>query len=271
MTNMRKTLLAALCVSLLSGCASTSDGENGNQDSNRGLRTGAAGGAILGLALGAATGDASLAAKGAMVGAAAGGAAGAAADYQNDREDYRNENGNKNININGLGNGANPAAAQMTNVPQSWDKLDTFSGDWQVNIWALLDDGKRIEATGVAKGSLAKTTTAQLNFEKLNVDGVPHELTGQIQLGFTPAAGYRLETDFSNNDKMRFSGEYQANSQRYSYYPVGVKGQTLSGDERHNMRVELRFAGKDVFLVDTYTQIKGTDVQIQSYRFTRQG
>lgn len=271
MTNMRKTLLAALCVSLLSGCVSTSDGENTEQDRNRGLKTGAAGGAILGLALGAVTGDASLAAKGAMVGAAAGGAAGAAADYQNDREDHRNENGNKNININGLGNVANPVAAQATNAPQNWDKLDDFTGDWQINIWALAEDGKRIEATGIAKGSLAKTTTAQLNFEKLNVDGVSHELTGLIQLGFTPAAGYSLETEFSNNDKMRFSGEYQANSQRYRYYPVGVKGQTLSGDERNNMRVELRFAGKDVFLVDTFTQVKGIDVQIQSYRFTRQG
>ncbi|RTR27238.1 glycine zipper domain-containing protein [Shewanella atlantica] len=271
MTNMRKTLLAALCVSLLSGCASTTDGENTEQDRNRGLRTGAAGGAILGLALGAATGDASLAAKGAMVGAAAGGAAGAAADYQNDREDHRNENGNKNININGLGSAANPSAPQMSNTPQNWDKLDDFTGDWQINIWALLDDGKRIEATGIAKGSLAKTTAAQLNFDKLNVDGVSHELTGQIQLGYTPAGGYSLETDFSNNDKMRFSGEHQANNQRYSYYPVGVKGQTLSGDERQNMRVELRFAGKDVFLVDTYTQVKGEDVQIQSYRFTRKG
>lgn len=70
---------------------------------------------------------------------------------------------------------------------------------------------------------------------------------------------------------MRFFGEYQGSSQRYSYYPVGVEGQTLSGDERNNMRVELRFAGKDVILVDTYTQVKGEDVQIQSCRFTRQG
>ncbi|WP_299790738.1 glycine zipper domain-containing protein [uncultured Shewanella sp.] len=268
MKNMRKTLLAALCVSLLSGCASTNDGE---QDRNRGLKTGAAGGAILGLALGAAAGDASLAAKGAMVGAAAGGAAGAAADYQNDREDHRNANGSKNININGLGNGTTPNAPQLSGVPQSWDRLNDFSGDWQINVWALLDDGNRIEATGMAKGSLAKTTVAQLQFEQLNVDGVAHELTGQIQLGYTPAGGYSLETDFSNNEMMRFSGEFQGSSQRYSYYPVGVEGQTLSGDERNNMRVELRFAGKDVFLVDTYTQVKGTEVQIQSYRFTRQG
>ncbi|QFU24512.1 hypothetical protein FM038_021760 [Shewanella eurypsychrophilus] len=268
MTTMKKTLLAALCVSVLSACASTS--ENGERDQNRGLKTGAAGGALIGLAMGAALGDASLAAKGAMVGAATGAAAGAAADYHNDREDHRNENATKNINVNGLG--SSPiAAASVSTIPQNWDKLDSFNGQWRVDVWALDAQGERIEASGVAKGSLAKTTAAELQFDELKVNGEPHGLTGKVQLAYTPNDGYSLITDFSHNEQVRFSGEYNGASQRYSYYPVNAKGLTLNGADRHNMRLELRFAGKDVFLVDTFTQIKGEEKQIQSYRFTRQG
>lgn len=267
MTNLKRSLLAALCVSVLSGCAST--GEDGERDQNRGLKTGAAGGALVGLAMGAAMGDASLAAKGAMVGAATGAAAGAAADYQNDREDHRNENATKNINVNGLGNTAlaTPAATAM----QNWDKLDTFTGQWRVDIWAFDANGERIEASGTATGSLAKTTAAELNFDELAVNGEPHALNGKVKLAYTQNDGYSLKTNFSNNEQMRFSGELDGTTQRYSYYPVNVQGQTLNGDERNNMRLELRFIGNDLFLVDTFSQIKGEEQQIQSYRFTRQG
>ena len=269
MTNMKKTSLAALCIAALSGCASTSD-ENGERDQHRGLKTGAAGGALIGLAMGAVMGDASLAAKGAMFGAATGAAAGAAADYHNDREDYRNENSTKNININGLAS-APMATGAASMVPQSWDKLDSFNGNWRVDIWALDAQGSRIEASGMARGSLTKTTAVELHFDALQVNGEPHSLSGRVQLAYTPSDGYSLETDFSNNELMRFSGELNVTNQRYSYYPVNVQGQTLNGDERNSMRLELRFAGKDVFLVDTFTQVKGEEQLIQSYRFTRQG
>lgn len=268
MTNS-KTLLAILCVAALSGCATTGD-ENGERDQNRGLKTGAAGGALIGLAMGAAMGDASLAAKGAMVGAATGGVAGAAADYSNDREDHRNENSTKNINVNGFA-GTPIAAGSTSTIPQQWDKLDSFSGEWRVDVWALGAKGQRIEASGMAMGSLAKTTAADLNFDELQVEGEPHSLKGKVQLAYTANDGYSLETDFSNNEPMRFSGEFNSANQRYQYYPVNVQGKTLNGDERNNIRLELRFAGNDVFLVDTFAQVKGENVQIQSYRFTRQG
>ncbi|SQH75029.1 conserved protein of unknown function [Shewanella benthica] len=64
-------------------------------------------------------------------------------------------------------------------------------------------------------------------------------------------------SDFSNNELMRFSDELNVTNQRYSYYPVNVQGQMLNGDERNSMRLELRFASKDVFLViDDYVCFK---------------
>ena len=266
-----KVILTTLCLSMLTACASSEGvGEDG-RDSNRGLKTGAAGGAILGLAMGAVAGDASLALKGAAVGAAAGGVAGASADYANDREDHRNENANKNININGLSGAQVAGAAAPETTAQNWDRLDTFSGQWQVNIWALDSKGERVEATGVAQGGLSKTTAATLSVENLKVSGVEQDLNGQVELSYTPAQGYQLQTDFNGNSKLSFSGEFQPQLQRYNYYPVGANGQTFSGNERSQMRLELRFAGQDVFLVDSYAVVDGKEVQIQSYRFTRQG
>ncbi|WP_394204456.1 glycine zipper domain-containing protein [Shewanella waksmanii] len=264
MTAIKTVLLTASLTLTLAGCASTDDNSSGE---HRGLKTGAAGGALVGLALGAAAGDASLAAKGAMVGAATGAAAGAAADYQNDREDYRNENANKNININGLP--AN-ASTQQASTNATWSELDHFSGQWRVNIWATDKNGERIEASGIAKGSLAKTTAAQLHIDNLQVEGTEQQINGQVQLSYTPQAGYNLNTSFNNNPDMHFAGEFNQATARYQYYPVSVAGKTLNGDARENMRIELRFAGTDVILVDTYSQVKGQDVQIQSYRFTRQ-
>ncbi|QLE86968.1 hypothetical protein FLM48_18965 [Shewanella sp. Scap07] len=262
MTAIKTSLFTSILIFGLSGCASTGDSETSE---HRGLKTGAAGGALVGLALGAAAGDAGLAAKGAMVGAATGAAAGAAADYHNDREDYRNENASKNININGL-----PAQNQTASAAQTWQALDNFSGQWRVNIWAMDGNGERIEATGKASGSLAKTTAAQLQVDDLLVNGKAHNVNGQVQLSYTPESGYKLMTSFDNNPDMHFAGEFNQATARYQYYPVKVAGSTLNGQARENMRIELRFAGSDIILVDTYTQVKGEDVQIQSYRFTRQ-
>ncbi|MBL4912879.1 hypothetical protein JMA39_06975 [Shewanella schlegeliana] len=254
---------------MLMGCANSAIESADGQDPNRGMKTGAAGGALLGLVMGAAAGDASLAVKGAAVGAAAGGLAGASADYANDREDYRNENGNKNININGLPSQSVNAGASSS-VAANWDRLDDFSGEWQVNIWAVNSDGERIEATAQAQGNLIRTTATELSIKALNVNGVDQAIAGNVELAYTPDMGYSLQTEFNGNDKLRFTGEFQSQQQRYNYYPVGVNGQTYSGDDRSKLRLELRFAGKDVFLVDTFSVVNGQEVQIQSYRFTRQ-
>ncbi|WP_144213428.1 hypothetical protein [Shewanella donghaensis] len=274
MIKSTKMILVVASMSLLSACANSGAvNEDGSEKSNRGMKTGIAGGAILGLAMGAAAGDASLALKGAAVGAAAGGVAGAGADYANDREDYRNENASKSININGLSaNGISGNAqsnAQANQQPATWDKLDNFSGQWQVNIWALNSEGNRIEATAEAQGSLIKTTATQLSVDNLIVNGDQQALAGKVDLAYSAEEGYQIETNFNGNQKLNFVGEVSEHG-RYSYYPVGVNGETYSGNDRNKMRLELRFVGKDVFLVDSFTQIEGKEVQIQSYRFTRQ-
>ncbi|WP_153913629.1 hypothetical protein [Shewanella sp. TC10] len=274
MIKSTKMMMVAASITLLSACANSGAvNEDGSENSNRGMKTGIAGGAILGLAMGAAAGDASLALKGAAVGAAAGGVAGASADYANDREDYRNENASKSININGLPAGGVSANGQSTaqnnQQPATWDKLDTFSGQWQVNIWALNNEGARIEANAEAQGALVKTTATQLTVDNLTVNGKKQTLAGKVDLAYSTEEGYQITTNFKDNQPLKFVGEAGENG-RYSYYPVKVSGESFSGNDRNKMRIELRFVGQDVFLVDSFTQIDGKEVQIQSYRFTRQ-
>lgn len=250
-----------LCITLLVACAGTGD----ERDPNRGMRTGAAGGAIMGLALGAVTGDATLAAQGAVVGAAAGGAAGAAADYRNDREDYRNENANRNINI----NAPTGVTGQQTTTPQRWDRLDDFTGNWQLEISVIGEGGKAIEASGNATGSLASTTAAQFDIKVNTVSGNSQTMSGTAGLSYTPEQGYGLTTNFEGSDPLSFSGEFQASEQRYNFYPVGAQGQTYSGDDRSRMRIEMRFAGNSVIIFETYVPISGKETKVQTYRLTR--
>lgn len=265
MSVIKKSIVILLCASFLSACASTSE-ENGDQAKNRGLKTGAAGGALIGLTMGAITGDAKFAVQAAALGAATGAAAGAAADYQNDREDHRNENKQQTITLNGQNI---PAQAAQPSTPQTWDKINNFVGAWQVDIWANNAQGGVNEATADANGTLLSTSTASFIVEKLEVSGQKQDLSGKFLLSYTAEDGYGLTIDFSNNEKLSFAGEYHASQNKYSYYPLQAKGTTLSGEQRSNMRIELRFAGNNIFLVETYVMNKGKEQQVQSYRFTK--
>lgn len=261
MKTFKYQLVTYLCITFLVACA----GAGGERDPNRGLRTGAAGGAIMGLALGAVTGDATLAAQGAVAGAAVGGAAGAAADYRNDREDYRNENANRNINI----NAPSGVTGQQAATPQRWDRLDDLTGNWQLDISVIGQGGKTIDASGKATGTLASTTAAQFDIKVNTVSGTSQTMSGVAGLSYTPEQGYGLTTNFEGSDPLTFSGEFQANEQRYNFYPVGANGQTYSGDERNRMRIEMRFAGKSVIIFETYVPIDGKETKVQTYRLTR--
>lgn len=249
----KTTLVAALSLPLLAGCVTP-----GEDDPNALTKQGAAGGALLGLTMGALTGDAELAVKGAVAGGVAGGVAGAGADIHNNRDNIRHDS--RNDAISGINGGQNTAAA---NAPQQWQEIDNFVGDWNVNIQNHNRDFKGLEGLS-AHGSLTKTTEA--NVKVTNSQGV--DLNAAFT--FDPQAGYQLTlTNEAKDVSVAFAGEQQSQNHRYNFYPMNINDVIYQGIPTGDVRVELGFAGPNVWTIDSYAYIDGAEQKVQTFRFTR--
>ncbi|WP_045496005.1 hypothetical protein [Vibrio hyugaensis] len=245
----KTTLVAALSLPLLAGCVTP-----GEDDPNALTKQGAAGGALLGLTMGALTGDAELAVKGAV----AGGVAGAGADIHNNRENIRHDS--RNQAIGGINGGQNAAT---TSASQQWQEIDNFVGDWNVNIQNHNRDFKGLEDLS-AHGSLAKTTEA--NVKVTNSQGV--DLNAAFT--FDQQTGYQLTlTNEAKDVSVAFAGEQQSQSNRYNFYPMNINDVVYQGIPTGDVRVELGFAGPNVWTIDSYAYIDGAEQKVQTFRFTR--
>jgi hypothetical protein len=164
------------------------------------------------------------------------------------------------------------APAPEASRPQTWDRLDTFSGTWRCTVWGLDAEGNRVTASGDWTGRLASTRAVRLNLDDFDVDNLEDnpELEGYCQMSYDPTTGYELLNVFSSTpEDQRWVGERMAGEERYNFYYVGSSDTGTLGTARRDTRIELRFIGQDVFLVDTYVQTGSGEVQVQSYRFTR--
>jgi uncharacterized protein YjbJ (UPF0337 family) len=245
-------------ISLLAGCANTPEGES----ARRGAGYGAAGGAVMGLALGAMTGDASLAVAGAATGAVAGGAAGAMYEYDQHREDNRTR-----MMADAIG-----GAQKGETVDDAGKRhLDDFIGEWNINAWGMVTDGKKITATGKAKGVLESKTKASIKYSDLKSPDYESVLSGELIMRYDEKNGFSLENRFSSQQQsLTFVGEYIPDGNKYNYYPTSGEGEeSISGVIRSNLRVEIRVSGNNMWVAETFTFIDGKEVMIQSYRFTR--
>ncbi len=266
MTLLLKTSIAAvLSATLLTGCVNPDQ-----NDPNAATKQGAIGGALLGLTMGALTGDAELAAKGAIAGGVAGGVSGSMVDLDNNRDNQRHSS--RDDAIAKIGNsqqqqGVN--AAPTPTQPQAWADLDKFTGNWQVAIWSSTT-GETINAKADARGSLTKTTAAQVAINNLQVNGSANSLAMTAEFSFTPSTGYILAVKNNvDNTTAQFVGEYQAANNRYNFYPESTDVSVIKGVDASQVRLELGFAGNNVWMVDTWAAVDGQDVKVQSYRFTR--
>ncbi|MCQ1059164.1 hypothetical protein ACQKPX_12650 [Photobacterium sp. DNB23_23_1] len=260
-TFAKSSIVSIIGLTLLTGCVNPD-----NQDDPNALtKQGAAGGALLGLTLGALTGEADLAVKGAIAGGVTGGVAGASADIQNNRDNQRHDS--RNDALAQMGNGGQ---ATTTNTqPQNWDKLDNFTGDWNVNIWSGATE-QPVNATANASGSLVKTTEASININNVTVGDQAQALSFNANFAYTPEAGYSLTvTDNANNVPVTFAGEFQQNMNRYNFYPTNAQASIYENFDSSTVRLELGFAGQNVWMVDTYALVDGEEQKIQTYRFTK--
>ena len=260
------TFLTLAAVLLPLACESTGEGAD-----NRGAKRGAATGALVGLTLGALTGDAGLAMKGAVAGGVTGGAAGSMQDLDSQRQTERTEI--MADAIVGRGGGEPVPAASR---PQTWDRLNVFPGKWSCSMWGLDEQGERVTATASWTGTLASTSTARLTLDEVDLAGFGDDVDddfggGYSELSFDPEGGYEMLNVFTSTpDARRWVGERMSGEERYSFYYVGTEDTGHLGTARSQMRLELRFVGRDLFMLDTYSPEGSAEKQVQSYRFTRQ-
>jgi|GEM_PF-957929 len=261
-TFIQTSIASVLALTLLTGCVNP-----GEDDPNASTKQGAAGGALLGLTLGALTGDAELAMKGAVAGGVAGGVAGATNDIQNNRENIRHDS--RNDSLSQIGNGNNASTAPYQNKTQNWDQLNNFTGEWNVSIWSGASE-QPVTASAKATGSLAKTTEARIQIQDLAINNNKQPLQLTANFAYTPDAGYTLSVNSNiNNVPVQFAGEYQSGMNRYNYYPTSNDVSVIEGIDSSTVRLELAFAGQNVWMIDTYAQVNGKEEKIQTYRFTK--
>lgn len=250
-----KALLLTLAVVLPLSCQSDGD--------NRGAKRGAAGGALVGLTMGALTGDASLAAKGAAAGAVAGGVAGSMSDLESDRETERTQ-----ITADAIAGRTGEPAPKADSRPESWDRLNDMTGKWRCTMWGLLPDGSRVDAKATLTGTLASTHSVKLSIDSF--ESAAGSLNGSLTVAYSKDTGYEMVSNVTDDGSaQRWIGELLAGNERYSFYYVGTKETGIVGTALSDHRMELRFLGKDVFVLETYEPAAGGEAQVQSYRFTR--
>ena len=129
--------------------------------------------------------------------------------------------------------------------------LDDFIGDWNLDIWVLSEDGKKITAKGKAKGVLEAKTKAKIEYQEIKADGYDDVVTGSSILGYDPQSGFSLENTFSvSGETLKFVGEYVPDGNKYNYYLSGSEGKTVTGIVRSNVRVEVRISGSNLWVAE---------------------
>ena len=245
-----KILLSVALVSLLAtGCATKEE----STSVKRGATVGALSGGLMGLALGAMSGDADIAFASAAVGATMGGATGAMHELKNTRENQRNQILSDAI----AGKNTSPEANSQAST-----LIQNLLGEWNMSVWSVVQDGTRIEGTGLAKGIMESKSTLTLDISDIDFPGVAEDLTGVAIFSFDEKKGYTLEITSSTNQYTEsYIGEYIKADDVYNFY--------ATEKDRSSVRLQLRANNESMWSLETYIQKGDQEVQTQSYRFMK--
>ncbi|MBE8576162.1 hypothetical protein [Vibrio sp. OPT18] len=254
MNSMVKSSLAiAISLPLLAGCVTP-----GEDDPNASTKQGAVGGALLGLTIGALTGDAELAMKSAVVGGVAGGVAGAGNDIRSNRDNIRHDSRNEAIahtNVN--------ATAATETKQQNWEELNNFIGEWDVTIHNhvnTLDTISDLESTGKLN-SISQAEVSVANSQGVNLTA---------QFSYDEAQGYQMDvTNQATQVNVNFAGEPQSQNNRYNFYPTNIQDVIYEGVNSADVRIELGMLNSQLWILESYAYLDGSEKKIQSIRFNK--
>ena len=228
------------------------------QDRRKG---GAAAGALAGAALGSIVGEAG-------AGAAYGAVAGSMYQYDQSKQDERTQMLADSIS----GSRAKDIGPQETVGDVGKRHMQDFLGDWNLEVWVLAKDGKRIMGSGSAIGVSADVNSTRVVIRDFAAAELPDASGGgYVFLNYDPGQGFSFESSFSFSDEVvKGVGEYLVDKNAYNFYVVSnTSGEMVAGMLRSSARIEIRVSGSAMWVADTYTHIDGREVQVQSYRFTR--
>lgn len=173
--------------------------------------------------------------------------------------------------------GSVPPRASATGNRRAADELGrialrNFIGDWKLDVWSLAKDGEKLAGSGRANGVGADGSTATITISEFHADAFPDATGGgEILMAHEPGKGFTLQTDFRySGETLRFSGNYQAETGRYVFYLLtGSAGKTATGMPRSSVTVEIRSLDIRTWVADTYANVDGQSLHVQSYRFAR--
>lgn len=150
--------------------------------------------------------------------------------------------------------------------------LRNFAGDWTMKMWSLAADGRELEGKGIAKGVLEGDNAVRITISEFDAPEFPDATGGgRVLIAYEPGKGFSLETNFRYSDEvLKLTGGYQAESNKYIFYLVGGPGgQTATGIERTSVRLEIRSLDRRSWIADTFAQVDGQSIRVQSTRFSR--
>ena len=171
-----------------------------------------------------------------------------------------------------------PAASQPTSAatqPAVSDSeaarlgLQNFAGDWDMEMWSLAADGRRIAGKGTVTGSLEGDYAVRIVIKDFEAPEVPDATGGgTLLIALHPERGLSFESDLPAADsKLQLTGQF--NSGKYIFYLFGGRGETMTGIQRSSLRLEVQSIDQRTWVAETYTSFEGQTTQVQSARFTR--
>ncbi|MEM8883364.1 MAG: glycine zipper family protein [Planctomycetota bacterium] len=218
-----------------------------------GAAKGAVIGAVAGLALGAIVGKPE---RGLAIGAIAGGVKGGLYEYDQGRQDRRMRRHAEAIG---------GAMQGETNDQAGLRHLQDGVGSWDMTIWALDEQGKRINGTGRAEAVLISKNQLRVTWSDIREKSGGPSISGTSIFTFSDSKGFRIDSNWSDIGKEKMIGEYIAPKQTYNYYLVG--GDLPKGVS--NVRVEIAQPNAGLINIKTFAAVDGKEYQIQGYRLTR--
>jgi len=150
--------------------------------------------------------------------------------------------------------------------------LRNFSGDWNMEMWSLASDGRKLEGKGTVQGTVDGEGAVRIVITEFESSEFPEATGGgRVTISHEPGKGFILETAFRYSDEiLRLTGGYQAGSNTYVFYLIGGPGgQTATGIDRTSVRLEVRSLGRDSWVAATFADVDGQSTQVQSSRFVR--